>query len=84
MTDISLFKLSPEKRAEITTKLAIYLAEHAGVVGDTLSFSVRMPCTWIDAPGYQNTDWFKFQDAVKSHIEECWAVLLKSVPDIAG
>jgi hypothetical protein len=73
-----------EKRAEITTKLAIYLAEHAGVVGDTLSFGVRMECTWKDPPRYQDTDWFKFQDAVKSHVEECWGVLLRSLPDIAG
>ncbi len=73
-----------EKRAEIATKLAIYLAEHAGLVGDTLSFGIRMQCTWKDAPRYQDTDWFKFQDAVKSHVEECWGVLLRSLPDIAG
>jgi hypothetical protein len=73
-----------EKRADFRTRIAEYLAEHAGNAGDALSFGVRVPCTWIDPPRYQQTDWFKFQDAVKSHVEECWAVLLKSIPDIAG
>ena len=65
------------------TKLAAYASERAGIVGDALSFGIRMQCTWKDAQRYQDTDWFKFQDAVKSHVEECWGVLLKSLPDIA-
>jgi hypothetical protein len=73
-----------EKHADFKTRIADYMAEHAGIAGDALSFGVRVPCTWIDPPHYQDTDWFKFQDAVRSHIEECWAVLLKRVPDIAG
>ncbi|MGD0142756.1 MAG: DUF6765 family protein [Rhizomicrobium sp.] len=73
-----------EKRGDIETKFAEFAADHAGALGDALSFGSRVQCTWIDPPRYRDTDWFKFQDAVKSHLDECWGVLRRRLPDIAG
>ena len=71
-----------EKRSDISTRLDIFMSEYAGVAGDALDFGTRMQCTWRDAAAYRQTDWFKFQEAVLSHLNECWAVLSKRFPDI--
>jgi len=73
-----------ETRADVVTKLAVLLEEHAGRAGDILGFGTRIPCTWKDPARYRETNWFKFQEAVKAHLEECWGVLARRIPEIAG
>jgi hypothetical protein len=72
-----------EQRAQIRTKLALYLEEHAGRAGDILGFGTRMACTWKDPAHYRETHWYRFQEAVKAHRDECWAVLVRRLPEIA-
>ena len=71
-----------EQRADLVTRAEIYVAEHAGIAGDILAFGTRMPCTWKDPSRYRETQWFRFQEAVKAHLEECWDVLQREFPDI--
>jgi hypothetical protein len=73
-----------EKRADIAIRLEIYMAENAGIMGDALDFGTRMPCTWTNPAQYRDTDWFKFQEAVRSHLDECWGVLIKQDPAFAS
>jgi hypothetical protein len=72
-----------EQRSDLLPRIATFLAEHAGLAGDILEFGVRMPCTWKDPANARQTDWYRFQEAVKAHLEECWDVLIKRLPDIA-
>jgi hypothetical protein len=72
-----------EKRADIKTKLAAFMTEHAGMAGDMLNFGIRMECTWKDPARFKQTDWFLFQEAVKSHLDECWGVLQNRLANIA-
>ena len=73
-----------EQRADLVTRVEIYLAEHAGVAGDILAFGTRMPCTWKDPGRYRESEWFRFQEAVKSHLDECWRILQREFPEIDG
>jgi len=73
-----------EKRADVAIKLEIFMDENAGIIGDALDFGTRMPCTWINPAQYKETDWFKFQEAVRSHMDECWGVLIKQDPAFAN
>jgi hypothetical protein len=71
-----------ENGADLSTRLDSFMADHAGVAGDVLDFGTRMQCTWRDAANYKESDWFKFQEAVLSDLNECWGVLAKRFPDI--
>jgi hypothetical protein len=73
-----------EQRADLTTRIAVYVAEHAGLVGDALNFGTRMPCTWKDPALCHQTHWFRFQEGVKSHLAECWGVLTTRLPEISS
>lgn len=72
-----------EQRSDLEEQIAVYLEKKTGMVGDILGFGTRIPCTWKNPAGYQQTDWWKFQDAVRSHLAECWDVLMKQLPDLA-
>lgn len=73
-----------EQRSDLLPRIATFFAEHAGLAGDVLEFGVRMPCTWKDPANAKQTDWYKFQEAVKAHLAECWSVLTKRLPEIAA
>jgi hypothetical protein len=72
-----------EQRTDIAQQLALYMAENVNLIGDVLDFGVRMPCTWKDPPNYRKTTWYKFQNAVNSHLNECWGLLVKQIPAAA-
>ena len=57
-----------EQRTDVAQRLALYMAENVALIGDDLDFGVRMPCTWRDSPTHQQTEWYKFQQAVVSHL----------------
>jgi hypothetical protein len=71
-----------EQRGNPLRHAVIWLAEHAGLIGDVLDFGTRMPCTWRDPATREQTDWYKFQQAVRSHLEECWNVLTRNMPEL--
>ena len=71
-----------EQRGNPLRHAVIWLAEHAGLIGDVLDFGTRMPCTWRDPATREQTDWYKFQQAVRSHLEECWDVLTRNMPEL--
>jgi hypothetical protein len=73
-----------EKRTDLDQRLALYMAQNINLIGDALDFGTRMPCTWKDPSHYQQTDWFKFQDAVNSHLTECWELLVRQIPAAAS
>jgi len=70
-----------EKRTDIAQRLALYMAENLGLIGDALDFGTRMPCTWKDTTRFKETDWYKFQEAVVSHLNECWELLKTQIPE---
>lgn len=72
-----------EQRADLATRIEIYIAEHAGIAGDILAFGTRMPCTWKDPSHYRETQWFRFQAAVRAHLGECWALLMQEFPELS-
>jgi len=71
-----------EQRSDLLPRIAIYMQEHAGIAGDAMAFGTALPCTWKDPSTREQTDWYRFQEAVKSHLDECWGVLLKHLPDL--
>jgi hypothetical protein len=71
-----------EQRSDLSEQIAIYLARHAGLVGDVLDFGTAIPCTWKNPAERSETDWYKFQEAVRSHLDECWDVLRQRLPDL--
>jgi hypothetical protein len=73
-----------EQRSDLGQRIGIFLEEKAGTAGDALGFGTRMPCTWKDTAHYQDTDWWKFQEAVRSHLAQCWDVLVARLPDLAN
>jgi hypothetical protein len=71
-----------EQRADPATRLAVLAAKEAGMAGDMLDFGTAVPCTWKDPAGRAQTDWYRFQEAVRSHLDECWSVLTQRLPDL--
>jgi hypothetical protein len=71
-----------EQRSDLGQRIGIFLEEKAGTAGDALGFGTRIPCTWKDPVHYQDTDWWKFQEAVRSHLAECWGVLAARLLDL--
>jgi hypothetical protein len=57
--------------------------QEAGDYGDLIRVGTRAQCTWKNANTYKETDWYKFQEAVRTHLEECWSILVKAIPDAA-
>ncbi len=72
-----------EKRAGLATRLAEIVGRHTGLAGDILEFGTRLSFTWKDPQHCQDTDWFKFQEAVKAHLSECWVLLQRRFPELA-
>ncbi len=72
-----------EQRADIVTRFDEMMAR-IGIAGDVLAFGTHMQCTWKDPQRFPQTDWFKFQEAVKSHLDECWCVLARKFPELAA
>jgi hypothetical protein len=70
-----------EQRSDIATRFEAFVSG-LGIAGDVLSFGAHMQCTWKDPQRFPETDWFKFQEAVKAHLEECWEVLVKRFPEL--
>ena len=71
-----------EQRADLLPSIAIWLREHTGIAGDALGFGTRLPYTWRHPESRQQTDWYRFQEAVKSHLTECWDVLMATMPEL--
>jgi hypothetical protein len=57
-----------EKRADVKTKVLEFVARHAGIAGDIVELGTRMQFTWADPDSRQDTHWYKYQEAVKSHL----------------
>jgi hypothetical protein len=73
-----------EQRADLGPRIATFLAQNAGLAGDILDFGTRLNCTWKDPATSKQTDWYRFQEAVRSHLDECWGVLAKRLPDLVS
>lgn len=73
-----------EDQKSLATTLQQAVANEFGDFGDFLRDSQRVKCTWRDPHHFASTDWYKFQEAIRSHLDECWAILIKRIPDIAG
>jgi hypothetical protein len=71
-----------EARESLVQQLEIMAAEKAGTMGDILAGGVHISCTWKNPAQRQQTDWYKFQEAIKAHLDECWGVLGKRLPDL--
>ena len=72
-----------EQRSDLKQRIVIFLEEKAGMAGDALDFGTRVPCTWKNTAYYQDTDWWKFQEAVRAHLDDCWSVLTNRLPSFA-
>jgi hypothetical protein len=55
--------------------------EQAGDYGDLIREGRRAECAWKNPAQYKQTDWYKFQEAIRSHLDECWEILLKNIPE---
>jgi hypothetical protein len=73
-----------EQRGDLLTRIEVYIAEHAGPAGDILAIGTRMPCTWKNPEQHRKTDWYRFQEGIKAHLDECWDILQQRLPDIAS
>jgi hypothetical protein len=71
-----------EQRTGIKTQLVEFIGRHMGLAGDVLEFGTRMPFTWREPEKFRETHWYKFQEAVRSHLEECWGVMLRRFPEL--
>ena len=71
-----------ERRSDLSQQIAIYVAKNAGLVGDILDFGTRLQCTWRDPAMRKQTHWYRFQEAVKAHLDECWDMLTRQLPDL--
>jgi hypothetical protein len=71
-----------EARESFMQQLEIMAAEKAGIAGDVLAGGTHISCTWKNPAERQQTDWYKFQEAIRSHLKECWDVLGKRLPDL--
>jgi hypothetical protein len=72
-----------EQRAGLAQRLAIYAQKRAGILGDALGFGTAVPCTWKDPQHRGDTHWYRFQEAIKAHLDECWKVLTERFPEAA-
>ena len=68
-----------EQRRNLGNEIDTWLATHAGLASDTLTLH-PMTYTWKDPDTCKTTDWFRFQEAVKAHLDECWALLHQHMP----
>lgn len=64
-----------EDRVSVLVALQEKAAHLLGDYGDVVMAGERIDCTWRDRATYQNSAWYKFQEAVKSHLDECWDIL---------
>lgn len=46
------------------------------VVDDYLDQTTAIPCSWRDADGFEQSDWYQFVEAVKAHQNACWDILV--------
>jgi len=46
--------------------------------GDFLRGGGRIRCTWTDPAASKSTDWYRFQEAVRQHLEETWRELQRA------
>jgi hypothetical protein len=60
------------------------VAGKLGDYGDFLREVHRARCTSRNPTQFKNADWYKFQEAVKAHLDECWAILVKHIPGLEG
>ena len=73
-----------EKHGGLAERLAKFVAQHTGLAGDILEFGTRMQYSWQDPDNFRETHWYKFQEAVRSHLDECWGVLVGKMPELAS
>lgn len=55
--------------------------KEAGDYGDLIRAGARAQCTWKNTRTYKESDWYKFQQAIRTHLDECWSILIKAIPD---
>jgi hypothetical protein len=71
-----------EKHAGLKARIAEYIGKHTGFAGDILEFGARMQYSWADPEKYRDTHWYRFQEGVKAHLDECWGVLKTRFPEL--
>ncbi|HZU63181.1 MAG TPA: DUF6765 family protein [Novosphingobium sp.] len=68
-----------EQRANLGNEIDTWVELHTGLASDVLTVA-PMTYTWKNPATRQDTDWFKFQEAVKAHLDECWGLLVQRIP----
>jgi len=71
-----------EKHGGLGERLAKFVAQHTGLAGDVLEFGARMQYSWQDPDNFRETHWYRFQEAVKSHLDDCWGILARQIPEL--
>ena len=72
-----------EKPGTIFTWLDNAMIQAAGAYGDIVRDGQRAECTWKNPAQFKQTDWYKFEEAIRIHLDECWDLLTKRIPDAA-
>jgi len=52
------------------------LADKLGDYGDLIRQDLRIDCSWRDAESHASNNWYRFQEAIKTHYEETWSALM--------
>jgi hypothetical protein len=71
-----------EKHAGVKARIAEFIGKHTGFASDVLEFGARMQYSWADPKNYRDTHWYRFQEGVRAHLEECWELLKVRFPEL--
>lgn len=58
------------------------LSDIAAFAEDKIAHAVRQTCTWRSPDGYEESHWYKFQETIQVHFEECKNILLQEGLDV--
>jgi hypothetical protein len=58
-------------------------AQRAGLISDALAARTHISCSWKDPTQRFETDWYKFQEAIRFHLDERRDVFAKRLPELA-
>jgi uncharacterized protein DUF6765 len=57
-------------------RLRQWLDARLDMAADYVDQTLIVPCSWSDPAAFDQTDWYRFVEAVKSHQNACWAILV--------
>jgi hypothetical protein len=58
------------------------LSDLAAFAEDKIAHAARQACTWRSPDGFEESHWYQFQEAIKSHFDECQKILLQEGLDV--